>query len=160
MRYFSVAAWGPNSYLLWSPLLALVLDHFSGSLGPINFPQTVANHFSKNQVVLLMSSSPILENMYDTSKNFGVAPDDLRQLLAYFAQLFGDSNRLPGVKPKHFKNKKRNIIIENKKCIIYLLFFRPFSLFRRSKTHMEPTVTSLVKMGSIWLPGRRGSGNK
>lgn len=160
MRYFSVAAWGPNSYLLWSALLALVLNHFSGSLGPNNFPQTVANHFSKNQVVLLMTSSPIQENMYVTPKNFGVATDGLRQLPAYFVQLFGESNRLRGVKPKHFKSKKRNIIIENKKCIIYLLFFRPFPLFRRSKTHMEPTITSLAKMGSIWLPGRRGSGNK
>ena len=58
----------------------------------------------------------ILENMYVTPKNFGVAPDDLRQLLAYFAQLFGESNRWRGVKPKHFKNNIScgDIIIKNK----------------------------------------------
>ena len=47
--------------------------------------------------------SAILENMYVTPKNFGVAPDDLRQLLAYFTRPFGRSNRWRGVNPKHLK---------------------------------------------------------
>ena len=46
----------------------------------------------------------ILENMYVTPKNFGVVPDDLRQPVAYFTQLFGGSNRWYGINPKHFKN--------------------------------------------------------
>ena len=41
--------------------------------------------------------------MYVTPKNFGVAPDDLRQLLAYFTRPFGGSNRWRGVNPKQFK---------------------------------------------------------
>ena len=46
----------------------------------------------------------ILENMYVTPKNFGVAPDDLPKLLALFKQLFGGSNRWRGVNPKYFKS--------------------------------------------------------
>ena len=38
--------------------------------------------------------------MYVTPKNFGVAPDDLHQVLAYFTRLFGGSNRWRGVNPK------------------------------------------------------------
>ena len=37
--------------------------------------------------VVCPTGQPILKNMYVTPKNFGVASDDLRQLLAYFAQL-------------------------------------------------------------------------
>ena len=43
--------------------------------------------------------------MLVTPKNFGVAPHDLRQLLAYFTRLFGGSNRWRDVNPKHFKKK-------------------------------------------------------
>ena len=82
-------------------------------------------------------STPILENMYVKPKNFGVAPDDLRQLLAYFAQLFGQSNRWRGVRPNHFKNNISCRNIKIKKDITYLLFLCLLTLFCRPKNIHE-----------------------